>query len=72
MDLIIQGVAKQSEMYDLLTYILILLTYMLMNTVKNFTTIHLRLNYIDVLEVGRILMTYLIRYVFQIKQKILI
>ena len=72
MDLIIQGVVKQSEMYDLLTYILILLTYMLMNTVKNFTTIHLRLNYIDVLEVGRILMTYLIRYVFQIKQKILI
>ena len=65
MDLIIQGVVKQSEMYDLLTYIL-------MNTVKNFITIHLRLNYIDVLEVGRILMTYLIRYVFQIKQKILI
>ena len=65
MDLIIQGVVKQSEMYDLLTYIL-------MNTVKNFITIHLQLNYIDVLEVGRILMTYLIRYVFQIKQKILI
>ena len=64
MDLIIQGVVKQSEMYDLLAYILILLTYILMNTVKNFTTIHLRLNYIDVLEVGRILMTYLIKYVF--------
>ena len=28
-----------------------LIKYILMNTVKNFTTIHLRLNEIDVLEV---------------------
>ena len=37
---------------------------------KNFTTIHFWLNYIDVLEVVTLLMTYLIKYVFQIKQKI--
>ena len=33
----------------------------LMNTVKNFTTIHLWLNYIDVLEVVILLITYLIK-----------
>ena len=42
----------------------------LMNTVKNFTTIHLWLNHIDVLEVVILLITYLIKYVFQNKQKI--
>ena len=33
-------------------------------------TIHLRLNYIDMLEVVTLLMAYLIKYVFQTKQKI--
>ena len=37
-----------------------------MNTIKNFTTIHLRLNSIGALEVVILLMTYLITYVFQI------
>ena len=32
-----------------------------MNTVKNFTTIHLRLNLIDVLEVVTLLMTHIIK-----------
>ena len=41
-----------------------------MNTVKNFTNIHLRLNQIVVLEVVILLMTYLIKYAFQIKEKI--
>ena len=34
--------------------------------VKNFTTIHFRLNKIDVLEVAILLMTYIIKHVFQI------
>ena len=38
------------------------------DTVKNFTTTHLRLNQIDVFEVVILLMTYLIKYVFEIKQ----
>ena len=37
----------------------------IMNTVKNCTTVHLQLNYLDVLEVVILLMTYLIKYVFQ-------
>ena len=41
-----------------------------MNTAKNFTAIHLRLNKEDVLGVAILLMTWLIKYVFQIKQKI--
>ena len=44
-----------------------LLIYIIMNTVKNFTTIHLGLNYMNVLEVVILLMAYLINYVFQIK-----
>ena len=44
-----------------------LLIYIMMNTVKNFTTIHLGLNYMNVLEVVILLMAYLINYVFQIK-----
>ena len=32
-----------------------------MNTVKNFTTIHLRLNLIDVLDVVTLLMTHIIK-----------
>ena len=40
------------------------------NIEKNFATIHLPLNDIDLLEVVLLLMTYLIKYVFQIKQKI--
>ena len=46
-----------------------LLIYILKNTVKNDSTIHLQLNWIDVLEVVIPLMTYL-KYVFQMKQKI--
>ena len=38
-----------------------------MNAVKNYNTIHLQMNYIDVLEVVILLMTYLIKYVFKIK-----
>ena len=49
---------------------LLLLIYILMNTVKNFTTIHLRLNEIHVLEIVIVLMTYLKKYVFQLKLKI--
>ena len=41
-----------------------------MDTVKNYTTIHLQLKKVDVLEVVILLMIYLIRYVFQTKQKI--
>ena len=37
---------------------------------KNCTTINLQLNLIEELEVVILLMTYLIKYVFQIKQKI--
>ena len=47
-----------------------LLIYILTNKVKNFTTIHLCLTYVDVLEAVILLMTCLIKYVFQIKQKI--
>ena len=49
---------------------LLLLIYILMNAIKNRTTIHLRLNKTNALEVVIILMTYLIEYLFQIKQKI--
>ena len=49
---------------------LLLLTYILMNTVRNYPIIHLQLNWIDVLEVVVLLMTYLIKFVFQMKQKI--
>ena len=41
-----------------------------MKTVKNYTTIHLQLNLIDALEVATLLMTYLIKNVFQTKKKI--
>ena len=41
-----------------------------MNTANNYSTIHLRLNQVDVLEVVTLLMTYRIKYVFQTKQKI--
>ena len=46
------------------------LIYILMNTVKNFPTIHLRLNWIDLSEVVILWMIYLIKYVFQMKRKI--
>ena len=39
-----------------------------MNTVKNFNTTHMCLNYIDVLVVVILLMTYLIMYVFKSKR----
>ena len=39
-------------------------------TVKNYTTIHLQLSWIDVLEVVILLMAFLIKYVFQRKQMI--
>ena len=44
--------------------------YILMNTVKDFTTTHLQLNKIDVLEVVVLWTIYLIKYVLRIKQKI--
>ena len=40
------------------------------NGVRNFFPIHLQFSFIDVLEVVILLMTYLIKHVFQIKQKI--
>ena len=47
----------------------ILIDYIIMNIFKNFTNICLQLNCIDVLEVVVLLMTYLIKYVFQMKQE---
>ena len=47
-----------------------LLIYILVNTVKNYFTIYLRLIYIDVSQVVILLITYLTKYVFQTKQKI--
>ena len=47
-----------------------LLIYIVINTVKNSAFIHLQLNEANVLEVVILLMTYLIKFVFQIKQKI--
>ena len=47
---------------------LLLLIYILFNTVKNFTTIHLLSNKIDVSEVLILVLTFLRKYVFQIKQ----
>ena len=44
---------------------LLLLIYIVINTVKNFTTIHLQLSLTNVLEVIILLMIYLIKYVFQ-------
>ena len=41
-----------------------------MNTVKNLTIIHLQLNQIDVLKIVILLMTNLIKYMFQTKQKL--
>ena len=49
---------------------LFLLIYIPMNTIDNYSTIHLELNKIIVLEVTTLLMTYLIKYVLQIKLKI--
>ena len=61
-------VLKYSKMQDLPTkFNLLLLIYILMNTVKNYSTINLWLNEIDALEVVILLMTYLIKYVFQKK-----
>ena len=48
----------------------ILINYILMNTVKNFTIIHFQLNYINVFEVVILWMIYLKKHIFQIKQKI--
>ena len=47
-----------------------LLIYIPMDTINNYSTIHLELNKIIVLEVTTLLMTYLIKYVLQIKLKI--
>ena len=44
-----------------------LLIYILINTVKNYFTIYLRLIYIDVSQVAILLMTYLTKYVFRTK-----
>ena len=47
-----------------------LLIYILINTVKSYFIIYLRLIYIDMSQVAILLMTYLTKYVFQTKQKI--
>ena len=47
----------------------LLLNDNLINTVKIYTAVHLGLNKMDVLEAVILLMTYLIRYVFEIKHK---
>ena len=47
----------------------LLLNDNLINTVKIYTASHLGLNKMDVLEAVILLMTYLIRYVFEIKHK---
>ena len=68
MDLIIQNAFRlviRNERFNLL-----LLIYILMNTVKNLTTICLQLNYRNVLEVAILSLTYLIKYVFETTQKI--
>ena len=49
---------------------LLLLICILMNTLKDYVTIHFQLISIDVLEIVILLMTYLIKYVLQIKQKV--
>ena len=49
---------------------LVLLIYILMNTVKNYTTIHYQLIWINVSEFVILSITHLIKYVVQIKQKI--
>ena len=49
---------------------LVVLIYILMNTVKSLTIIHLQLNQIDVLEVVILSMAYLITYVPQTIHKI--
>ena len=49
---------------------LLSLIYILMNTRKDYVTIHLQLTEIDVLEVVTLLRIYIIEYVFQKRQKI--
>ena len=44
--------------------------YLHCNDTFNYVTIHLRLIYIDVSELVILLMTYLMKYVFQTRQKI--
>ena len=48
----------------------LIILYIVMNTDKNYTTIDLRLNQINLLEITILLMTYLMEYGFQTKQKI--
>ena len=48
---------------------LLLLIYILINTINNFTAIRLRLSEIDVLEVVILLLTHLKKYMSQTKQK---
>ena len=67
MDLIIQsGYCKAIRN---VRFNLLLLIYILINIFKNFTAIHFQLNWIDVQEVVILLMTYLVKHVFQIKQR---
>ena len=54
---------KKKKNYEKIIYIYIL---------KNYVTIHLRLIYMDVLEIAILLISCQIEYVFQTKQKILI
>ena len=66
----IVNASNHSKCVSLSNKNLLLSIYVPMNTVKNYATIHFQLNHIDVLEVVLLLMIYLIKYVFQIKQKI--
>ena len=63
--LVVMPLATQKVYYEVIKnmrFNLLLLNYILMNTAKNFTTIHLQLNKTNVLEVVIISMTYLIKY----------
>ena len=66
----LSSIVNASNHAKFMSFSLLLLIYILMNSVKSFTTIHLKLDWTNVLEVVTHPMTYLIKYVFQIKQKI--
>ena len=68
MDLIIQNAFRLAIRN--VRFNLSLLIHISINTIKKYTTIHFRLKKTNVLEDLILFITYLIRYVFQTKQKI--
>ena len=65
--LVVMPLATQKVYYKVIKnmrFNLLLFNYILMNTAKNFTAIHLQLNKTNVLEVVIISVTYLIKYMF--------